>query len=113
LKFCFLVWFFSLVIGFTVAYFLAFHVRSLAGQMALFRVCAIPFWTSNVIRMISWSGNGLVNSHFRTGCLARGPPATCPWIEAAAYPARSGSSSATGSGGLGSSGRRPRRRKSR
>jgi len=33
LKFCVLVWLFTLVIGFTVAYFLAFHVRSLTGQM--------------------------------------------------------------------------------
>ena len=28
-KFCFLVWLFTLVIGFTVAYFLAFHIRSM------------------------------------------------------------------------------------
>lgn len=66
LKFCVLSWAFTLVLGFTVAYFLAFHVRSLAGQMALFLVCTIPFWTSNVIRMISWvpllGRNGLVNS---------------------------------------------------
>ena len=37
-----------------VAYFLAFHVRSPTWQMVLFLVCTIPFWTSNVIRMISW-----------------------------------------------------------
>ena len=29
LKFCFIVWLITLVLGFTVAYFLAFHVRSL------------------------------------------------------------------------------------
>lgn len=65
LKFCFLVWLFTLLIGFTVAYFLAFHVRSLTVQIALFLLCTIPFWTSNVIRMISWvpllGRNGLVN----------------------------------------------------
>jgi putative spermidine/putrescine transport system permease protein len=65
LKFAFLTWFFTLVIGFTVAYFLAFHVRSLAWQTALFVLCTVPFWTSNVIRMISWvpllGRNGLVN----------------------------------------------------
>ena len=65
LKFCALAWALTLVLGFTVAYFLAFHVRSLTGQMALFLVCTIPFWTSNVIRMISWvpllGRNGLVN----------------------------------------------------
>ena len=64
-KFCFLVWAFTLVIGFTIAYFLAFHVRSLTVQMVLALVCTIPFWTSNVIRMISWipllGRNGLVN----------------------------------------------------
>ncbi|KQO69094.1 ABC transporter permease [Methylobacterium sp. Leaf87] len=65
LKFCALTWVFTLVIGFTVAYFVAFHVRSKTMQMALFLVCTIPFWTSNVIRMISWipllGRNGLVN----------------------------------------------------
>jgi putative spermidine/putrescine transport system permease protein len=65
LKFCVLAWALTLVLGFIVAYFLAFHVRSVAGQMALFLVCTIPFWTSNVIRMISWvpllGRNGLVN----------------------------------------------------
>ena len=66
LKFCLLAWLLTLALGFTVAYFLAFHVRSVAGQMTLFLVCTIPFWTSNVIRMISWvpllGRNGLVNS---------------------------------------------------
>ena len=65
LKFCILTWLLTLGLGFTVAYFLAFHVRSVAVQMALFLVCTIPFWTSNVIRMISWvpllGRHGLVN----------------------------------------------------
>lgn len=65
LKFCALTWLATLLIGFAIAYFLAFHVRSLAAQTALFVVCTIPFWTSNVIRMISWipllGRNGLVN----------------------------------------------------
>jgi putative spermidine/putrescine transport system permease protein len=59
-------WFFCTVIGFTVAYFLAFHVRSLTWQIALFLLCTIPFWTSNIIRMISWipflGRNGIANS---------------------------------------------------
>ncbi|MBW7922670.1 MAG: ABC transporter permease [Rubellimicrobium sp.] len=42
------------IIGFTCSYFLVFHVRSLKWQIALLLVCTIPFWTSNVIRMISW-----------------------------------------------------------
>ena len=65
LKFCLLVWLITLLIGFSVAYFLAFHVRSHGMQTALFLVCTVPFWTSNVIRMISWvpllGRNGLVN----------------------------------------------------
>ncbi|MCE1236792.1 MAG: ABC transporter permease [Hyphomicrobiales bacterium] len=65
LKFSFLVWFFTLAIGFTVAYFLAFHVTSTTWQIGLSLLCTIPFWTSNVIRMIAWipllGRNGLVN----------------------------------------------------
>ena len=64
-KFCLIVWAATLLIGFTIAYFLAFHVKSLTMQMVLFLVCTIPFWTSNVIRMISWipllGRNGLIN----------------------------------------------------
>lgn len=65
LKFGVLVWAITLVLGFTVAYFLAFHVRSSTVQTLLFILCTIPFWTSNVIRMISWmpllGRNGAVN----------------------------------------------------
>ena len=65
LKFCLLVWAITLLIGFSVAYFLAFHVRSATMQTVLFVLCTVPFWTSNVIRMISWvpllGRNGLVN----------------------------------------------------
>ena len=64
--FCFLSWLFTLIIGFTIAYFLAFHVKSLGLQITLFLICTIPFWTSNVIRMVSWipllGRNGLFNS---------------------------------------------------
>jgi putative spermidine/putrescine transport system permease protein len=65
IKFSLMVWFITLVLGFCLAYFLAFHVRSPNVQMLLFVLCTIPFWTSNVIRMISWipllGRNGLVN----------------------------------------------------
>ena len=47
-------WAVTLLIGFAVAWFLAFHVRTLPMQIGLFLVCTIPFWTSNIIRMISW-----------------------------------------------------------
>ena len=64
-KFSFLVWLITLVTGFAVSYFLAFHVRSSGVQTLLFILCTIPFWTSNVIRMIAWipllGRNGLVN----------------------------------------------------
>jgi putative spermidine/putrescine transport system permease protein len=65
LKFVVLTWFFCLIVGFLVAYYLAFCVSSLQMQIVMFLVCTIPFWTSNVIRMISWipllGRNGLVN----------------------------------------------------
>jgi len=66
LRFCVIVWMITLVLGFTMAYFLAFHVRSLRWQMVLFLLCTIPFWTSNVIRMIAWipllGRHGVVNT---------------------------------------------------
>ena len=65
LQFAAITWAICLLVGFTVAYFLAFHVHSPLIQTALFLVCTIPFWTSNVIRMISWipflGRNGLLN----------------------------------------------------
>ena len=65
LKFCVLVWAVTLLLGFAVAYFLAFHVKSVGAQTLLFILCTVPFWTSNVIRMISWvpllGRNGLIN----------------------------------------------------
>ncbi len=66
LQFAAMAWALTLVIGFTVAYFVAFHVRSPTMQTVLFLICTIPFWTSNVIRMISWipflGRNGLANT---------------------------------------------------
>jgi len=65
LKFGIIVWLLTLLIGFAVAYFLVFHVRSILWKMALFLLCTVPFWTSNIIRMISWIPvlglEGLVN----------------------------------------------------
>lgn len=64
-QFAAITWAICLAIGFTVAYFLAFHIASPMMQTVLFLVCTIPFWTSNVIRMISWipflGRNGLLN----------------------------------------------------
>lgn len=65
-KYAAITWAITLVLGFTIAYFLAFHVRSQAWQTGLFLLCTIPFWTSNIIRMISWipflGRNGIANS---------------------------------------------------
>ena len=66
LKYTVIVWAVTLLVGFWVAYYLAFHIRSATMQMVLFLVCTIPFLTSNIIRMISWipflGRNGLMNS---------------------------------------------------
>jgi putative spermidine/putrescine transport system permease protein len=66
LRFAALTWFFTLLIGFWIAYFLVFHVRSKTWQTTLFLICTLPFLTSNVIRSIAWipvlGRNGLVNS---------------------------------------------------
>jgi len=66
LKFAAMVWAITLFVGFWVAYFLAFYVKSATMQTVLFLICTVPFLTSNIIRMISWipvlGRNGLVNS---------------------------------------------------
>lgn len=59
-------WIITLVIGFTVAYYLAFYIKSVKVQTLLFLLATVPFLTSNIIRMISWipllGRNGIVNS---------------------------------------------------
>src|SRR3984885_7424529 len=66
LRFTVIVWAVTTVLGFTVAYVLAFEIRSRTAQMVLFLVCTVPFLTSNIIRMISWipflGREGLLNS---------------------------------------------------
>lgn len=54
LKFAAIVWAITLVIGFGVAHFLVFHVRSPILRTIFFLLCAIPFWTSGIIRTIAW-----------------------------------------------------------
>ncbi|MBV8615412.1 MAG: ABC transporter permease [Acetobacteraceae bacterium] len=64
-KFTLIVLALTFAIGFWVAYFLVFHIRNLITSIGLFLVCTVPFWTSNIIRMISWrpilGKEGLVN----------------------------------------------------
>ncbi|WEK05284.1 MAG: ABC transporter permease [Candidatus Devosia phytovorans] len=59
------VWTITLVLGFTISYYLIFHIRSNIWRAIFLAACAIPFWTSGPIRMISWvpllGREGLVN----------------------------------------------------
>ncbi|MDJ0387533.1 ABC transporter permease [Roseomonas sp. E05] len=61
-----LTWLVTLGLGFWLAYFLAFVVRSPAWRMVLFVLTTVPFWTSNLIRMIAWvpflGRNGILNN---------------------------------------------------
>ena len=54
LRFAAIVWAITLFVGFNIAYFLVFHIRSHATRAVLFLACAIPFWTSAIIRTIAW-----------------------------------------------------------
>jgi putative spermidine/putrescine transport system permease protein len=65
------------VVGFWVSYYLVFHVRSILWQIGLFLLCTVPFWTSNIIRMISWipllGKEGLVNSALMDAGIVNAP----------------------------------------
>jgi len=54
LRFAFIVWAITLFLGFNIAYFLIFHIRNNITRTVLFLLCAIPFWTSGIIRTIAW-----------------------------------------------------------
>jgi putative spermidine/putrescine transport system permease protein len=77
LRFALMAWAMTLLLGFGIAYFLAFHVRSVSVQMGLFLLCTVPFWTSNIIRMVAWvpllGRNGLVNQGLQAVGLTKGP----------------------------------------
>ena len=64
-KFVALVWTVCLAIAFPVSYFLTFCIEKESTRILLFLFCTLPFWTSNIIRMISWipllGREGLVN----------------------------------------------------
>ncbi|MDO5641994.1 MAG: ABC transporter permease [Paracoccus sp. (in: a-proteobacteria)] len=67
----------TVLIGFTCSYFLVFYVRNLRWQIGLLLLCTIPFWTSNVIRMVSWvpflGREGLFNRVLMQGGLIERP----------------------------------------
>jgi putative spermidine/putrescine transport system permease protein len=77
LEYAAIVWAITLVIGFTLANFLVFHVRSLLLKIGLFLLCSVPFWTSTIIRMISWipflGRNGLFNHALLAAHLTQQP----------------------------------------
>lgn len=77
IKFTLLTWMFTLIIGFFVAYFLVFHVRNQLLAIGLFLLCTVPFWTSNIIRMISWipllGKEGLINEVLMSTGIIRQP----------------------------------------
>ncbi len=54
LRFALVVMFFCLIVGFPIAYFLAFQVESFKWQLALFLISMVPFWTSYLIRAVAW-----------------------------------------------------------
>ncbi|GAC1478009.1 MAG: ABC transporter permease [Acetobacteraceae bacterium] len=66
LRFAVIVWAVTLFLGFNIAHFLVFHIRSGRTRMLLFLLCAIPFWTSGIIRTIAWipflGRNGVFNT---------------------------------------------------
>lgn len=66
LEFAVIVWAVTLFLGFNLAHFLVFHIRSGTMRMMLFLLCAIPFWTSGIIRTIAWipflGRNGVFNT---------------------------------------------------
>jgi putative spermidine/putrescine transport system permease protein len=77
LKFAVIVWAITLVIGFTLANYLVFHINSLLIKIGLFLLCSVPFWTSTIIRMISWipflGRNGLLNTLLIDGHITSQP----------------------------------------
>ncbi len=54
LRLSFIVWAITLFVGFNIAWFLVLHVRTAMVRTVLFLLCAVPFWTSGIIRTIAW-----------------------------------------------------------
>ncbi len=47
-------WAITLVLGFTLAYFFVFDLVSFRVKIFFFLLVIVPFWTSGVVRMVSW-----------------------------------------------------------
>jgi ABC-type spermidine/putrescine transport system permease subunit I len=89
-KFTLIVLVITFVLGFWIAYFLVFHVRNLLTAIGLFLVCTVPFWTSNIIRMISWipflGRNGIFNQALMGAGITHEPLGVVANISAWNYP---------------------------
>ena len=72
LKFAFIVWAITLTLGFNIAWFLVFHIRGTVVRTVLFLLCAIPFWTSGIIRTIAWIPFLGRNGAFNQGLMGAG-----------------------------------------
>ena len=72
LKFAFIVWAITLTLGFNIAWFLVFHIRGTVVRAVLFLLCAIPFWTSGIIRTIAWIPFLGRNGAFNQGLMGAG-----------------------------------------
>ncbi|MGD1864733.1 MAG: ABC transporter permease [Phormidesmis sp.] len=76
-KYVVLVWSACVAIALPIAYYLAFCIERDSVRILLFLICTIPFWTSNIIRMISWipllGRGGLVNQALLTVGLVQEP----------------------------------------
>ena len=61
-------WILTLIFGFLLAYYLVFDIIEFRLKIFLFLLSVVPFWTSGVIRMISWvpflGKEGLLNQAF-------------------------------------------------
>ncbi len=59
-------WVLTFVIGFTIAYFFVFDLKSFRFKILFFLLAVVPFWTSGVVRLLSWfpilGRKGLVNN---------------------------------------------------
>jgi len=69
LRLSLIVWAVTLFLGFNIAWFLIHHVRNAMIRTVLFLLCAVPFWTSGIIRTIAWIPFLGRNGAFNTGLI--------------------------------------------
>lgn len=66
--------------AYPIAYFLARKIKSPVVQTVILVICILPFWTSYVIRMITWvpilANSGIINSFLLTLGIIKSPITT-------------------------------------